>query len=426
MHVLDIIALFVFLAGVFIYINTYHLKLPSSIGLMIMALIVSVGIFLTGIFAPGFIIGTERLMADYDYSTILYQVFISFMLFAGALQIDFKKLAKEKTPVLVLATAGVFITTAVVGTAVYYMLGFLGIELNYIYCLVFGALISPTDPIAVTTVIKRFNLSPKLETRIAGESLFNDGIAVVLALTLLDVEHASEEHSLGLFDVIYIFGTDIGGGIIIGLFLGYIGYQVLKYIDNDEVEVEILMTLALVMAGTQLADLAHVSAKQAAVVMGLVIGNEGRKESVDNATGDYVFKFWSLMEESLNAMLFVLIALEMLVIPLRLDYFAAGFITFNIVLLARWISVAVPINIMALSMQRRFERNTIPIMTWGALRGGMPVALSLALPEFQGKDVIVTMTYIVVVLSILYQGLTVTRLLEVKETDEYRHSMDKL
>lgn len=389
-----------------------------------MALILSVLIFITGRIAPDFMIGTERLMADYNYSEILYQIFISFMLFAGALQIDFKKLAKEKTPVLVLATVGVFLSTGIIGTSVYYLLGWLGIELNFLYCLVFGALISPTDPIAVTAVIKRFNLSKDLETRIAGESLFNDGVAVVTALTLLDLEHAGEEHSLGVFDVIYIFGTDIGGGVVIGLFLGYIGFKLLDYIDNDEVEVEILMTLALVMAGTQLADIAHVSSKQAAVVMGLVIGNEGYKQTTSNAAGDYVFKFWRLMEESLNAMLFVLIALEMLVIPLRLDYFAAGFIAFNIVLFARWVSVAIPIKIM--SQSRRFERNTIPIMTWGALRGGMPVALSLSLPEFQGKDVIVTMTYIVVLLSILYQGLTVTRLLEVSQPEKFAHSMDKL
>ncbi len=424
MHILDIIALFIFLAGIFIYTNTYYLKLPSSIGLMIMALILSLLILLSGILFPDFMLGTERLMKDYNYADILYQIFISFMLFAGALQIDFKKLAKEKTPVLVLATVGVFISTGIIGTGVYYLLGWLGIELNYLYCLVFGALISPTDPIAVTTVIKRFNLSKDLETRIAGESLFNDGVAVVTALTLLDLEHAGEEHALSLFDVVYIFSTDVGGGIVIGLFLGYIGFQLLKYIDNDEVEVEILMTLALVMAGTQLADIAHVSSKQAAVVMGLVIGNEGSKQTTSNAAGDYVFKFWRLMEESLNAMLFVLIALEMLVIPLRLDYFAAGFIVFNIALFARWISVLIPIKIM--SQKRRFERNTIPIMTWGALRGGMPVALSLSLPDFEGKDVIVTMTYIVVVLSILYQGLTVTRLLEVSEPDKFAHSMDKL
>ncbi|MEQ8713417.1 MAG: sodium:proton antiporter [Cyclobacteriaceae bacterium] len=424
MHILDIIALFIFLAGIFIYTNTYYLKQPSSIGLMIMALVLSVIIFVAGQVAPSFQLGTVRLMEDYNYSEILYQIFISFMLFAGALQIDFKKLAKEKTPVLVLATVGVFLSTGIIGTSIYYLLGWLGIELNFLYCLVFGALISPTDPIAVTAVIKRFNLSKDLETRIAGESLFNDGVAVVTALTLLDLEHAGEEHSLSLFDVVYIFGTDIGGGVIIGLFLGYIGFKLLDYIDNDEVEVEILMTLALVMAGTQLADIAHVSSKQAAVVMGLVIGNEGYKQTTSNAAGDYVFKFWRLMEESLNAMLFVLIALEMLVIPLRLDYFAAGFIAFNIVLLARWISVAIPIKIMA--QNRRFERNTIPIMTWGALRGGMPVALSLSLPEFQGKDVIVTMTYIVVLLSILYQGLTVTRLLEVSQPEKFAHSMDKL
>jgi CPA1 family monovalent cation:H+ antiporter len=274
----------------------------------------------------------------------------------------------------------------------------------------FGALISPTDPIAVTSTIKKFHLSENLEARISGESLINDGVAVVVALTILDLAHAGETHTLNLFDIIWIFGTDIMGGVILGLFLGYIGYRLLLYIENDEVEVEILMTLALVMAGTQLAEFMHVSSKQAVVIMGLIIGNEGKSEKVSSATGDYVFKFWKLIEESFNAMLFVLIGLEMLIIPWRTDYFAAGFFAFNIVLFSRWLSVYIPIK--AMGTYRSFEKNTVAILAWGGLRGGIPIALSLSLPDFHGKEVIVTMTYIVVVCSVLYQGLTVPRLLK--------------
>jgi len=274
----------------------------------------------------------------------------------------------------------------------------------------FGALISPTDPIAVTKTIKRFKLAKDLEIKIAGESLFKDGVAVVLALTLLDVAHAGEDHSLTIYETIYIIGADIGGGIFIGLMLGYLGFRLLKYVDNDAVQVEILITLAIVMVGSFLADFIHVSSKQAAVVMGLVIGNEGRGEHVTSAAGDYVFMFWNLIEETLAAMLFVLVGLEMLVITPRLDYFAAGFFAVNIVLFGRWLSVFIPIKLM--SVKRSFEPNTIPVLTWGALRGGLPIALSLSLTEFPGKDIIITMTYVVVVCSVLYQGLTVPMLMK--------------
>lgn len=404
MHVFDIIALFIFLAGLFIYLNTYFLKLPSSIGLMILALVLSVIIFLVGQVFPSLSIDAVEL-EEYDYSEVLYQFVLSFMLFAGALNIDFKKLSRLRAPVLVLATTGVFISTFVIGSLIYLLLEYLSIELSYLYCLVFGALISPTDPIAVTHFIERYHMSKNLETKIEGESLFNDGVAVVLALTLLDVAAASADHTLTFFEVGYIFVADIGGGIFIGLFLGYIAYRLLKYVDNDQVEVEVLITLAAVMVGTFLADFIHVSSKQAAVVMGLVVGNEGKSTHVAGATGDYVFKFWNLLEQSLAAMLFVLIGLEMLVIPFRLDYFAAGFLAVNIVLFGRWMSVFIPIKLM--SVRHSFERNTIPVLTWGALRGGLPIAVSLSLPEFYHKDVVVTMTYIVVVSSVLYQGLTV-------------------
>jgi monovalent cation:H+ antiporter, CPA1 family len=410
MHILDILALFIFLAGVFIFVNTYYLKLPSSVGLMILSLGLSIGLFALEVLIPEFKSGTERVLADYEYHDVLFQIVLNFMLFAGALQIDFRKLKEEKTPVLILAICGVFISTALIGFGVYYLLGWLGIELDILYCLMFGALISPTDPIAVTATIKKFHLSENLEARISGESLINDGVAVVVALTILDLAHAGETHTLNLFDIIWIFGTDIMGGVIMGLFLGYLGYRLLLYIENDEVEVEILMTLALVMAGTQLAEFMHFSSKQAVVIMGLIIGNEGKSEKVSSATGDYVFKFWKLMEESFNAMLFVLIGLEMLIIPWRPDYFAAGFFAFNIVLFSRWFSVFVPIK--AMGTYRSFEKNTVAILTWGGLRGGIPIALSLSLPEFQGKEVIVTMTYIVVVCSVIYQGLTVPMLLK--------------
>ena len=323
---------------------------------------------------------------------------------------DFNKLAKNKTAVLTLAIVGVIITTGIIGTSVYFMLDWIGIKLNFLYCLVFGALISPTDPIAVTEYLRRFKISKNVEMKIEGESLFNDGIAVVLALTLLDLAGGQADHQLGFFEVIYIFLADVGGGVFIGLLMGYLGYRLLKYIDNDEFHVEILITITIVLFGTTIADFMHVSSKQAAVIMGLVIGNEGRSTEVSGIAGDYVFKFWNLIQDSFATMLFVLIGLEMLVIPLRFDYFAAGFFAINLVLLGRWVSVFIPIKIM--SFKKKFEPHTISIMSWGTLRGGIPIALSLTLPEFNGKDVIITMTYVVVVWTIIYQGLTLPVLIK--------------
>ncbi|MEM6644057.1 MAG: sodium:proton antiporter [Bacteroidota bacterium] len=407
MSILDIIALFIFLSGAFIFINTYFIKLPSSIGLMIMALILSVLVYIVGIAFPE--LHLAEAVKEYEFEEVLYQIVLSFMLFSGALNIDFRKLSSQRSSVLVLAIIGVLISTFVIGTLVFYMLGFMGLHLEYMYCLVFGALISPTDPIAVTRTIERFHLSKKLEIKIAGESLFNDGIAVVLALMLLHLAHAQDDHTLTVPEIVYVVFAEIGGGIFIGLLLGYLGFRLLKYVDNDAVEVEVLITLALVMAGSQLADFIHVSSKQAAVVMGLVVGNEGKSTHVASAAGDYVFKFWKLLEETFSAMLFVLIGLEMLVLDLRLDYIAAGFFAICIVLFGRWVSVFVPIKV--LSFKNDFDRNTISVLTWGALRGGLPIALSLSLTNFEGKDIIVTMTYIVVVCSVLYQGLTVPLLM---------------
>lgn len=407
MSILDIIALFIFLSGAFIFINTFYLKLPSSIGLMIMALVLSIIVFCAGYFFPELHLAEH--VKEYEFEEVLYQIVLTFMLFSGALNIDFRKLSSQRGSVLVLAIVGVLISTTVIGSAVWFMLDILGLHLDYLYCLVFGALISPTDPIAVTRTIERFNLSKELEIKIAGESLFNDGIAVVLAITLLDIAHAGDDHVFSFFETTYIVVADIGGGIFIGLLLGYIGYRLLKYIDNDAVEVEVLITLALVMAGSQLADFIHVSSKQAAVVMGLVVGNEGKSTHVASAAGDYVYKFWKLLEETFSAMLFVLIGLEMLVLDLNPIYIAAGFFAIVIVLFGRWISVFIPIKMM--SVKNHFERNTISVLTWGALRGGLPIALSLSLTHFHGKDIIVTMTYIVVVCSVLYQGLTVPTLM---------------
>jgi CPA1 family monovalent cation:H+ antiporter len=276
---------------------------------------------------------------------------------------------------------------------------------------VFGALISSTDPVAVTKMIRRHNLSNELENKISGESLLNGGVAIVLALVLVNLyNEEAVVGSVSIGGVVWVFIRDLGGGLVVGLFFGWLGYRVLKFIDNDDVQVEVLITLALVMSGSYVAELFSVSSMLVAVLSGLVIGNPVSDGNGDGAVGAYVYKFWQLMEETLAAMLFVLIGFEMLVIPLRMDYFALGFFAINIVIFARWVSVFIPIRLM--SLNRSFDNGTISVLSWGALRGGLPVAVSLSLTDFKGQELIVTMTYVVVVCSVLYQGLTVGKVMK--------------
>ncbi|MEO9804004.1 MAG: sodium:proton antiporter [Reichenbachiella sp.] len=408
MHIFDIIAVLIFFSGLFIFLNTFYLKLPSSIGLSILALILSLLVLVFGRMFPEFHLAEQ--VKAYDMEEVLVRFVLSVMLFAGALNIDFGKLGDQLVPVLVLAFFGVLISTSVIGTLIYYLLDFMNIELHYIGCLVFGALISSTDPVAITKMIQRHKLSSELENKISGEALLNGGIAIILALVLVSLyKEEVVSGSLSLGGSIWVFIRDLGGGLIAGLFFGWLGYKALKYIDNDEAQVEVLVTMALVMVGSFVAHYLSISSMMVAVISGLVIRNSETSTDGESAVGYYVFKFWQLMEESLAAMLFVLIGFEMLVIPLRLDYFAAGFFALNIVLFGRWLSVFLPIKLM--SRSHAFDNGTISVLSWGALRGGLPVAVSLSLSGFNGQEIIVTMTYVVVVCSVLYQGLTLGRLM---------------
>ncbi|MCP4460177.1 MAG: sodium:proton antiporter [Cytophagales bacterium] len=405
MQIFDIIALLIFCSGLFIFINNFLLKLPSSIGLMLLALLLSVLVMGFGYFFPEYHLADQ--VKQYDFSEVMYRFVLSVMLFAGALKVDFKKLGKQLIPVLVLSFFGVLISTLTIGTLMYYLLDTLSIDLNYIGCLVFGALISSTDPIAVTKTIRRFKLSEELERKISGESLLNGGIAIVLAFSLVNIYQEQAENGLVTFTQIStIFIQDLLGGTLVGLIFGWLGYKLLKFIDNDVVEAEVLVTLALVMGGSYLGDLLSVSSMLVATMTGLIIGNFDRDESTgESAVGEYVYKFWQLLEESLAAMIFVLIGFQMLVLPVRLDYYAAGFFGIAIVVFARWLSVLVPIKLM--STRLSFDKGTISVLSWGAIRGGLPVAFTLSLTNFEEKDVIITLTYVVVVCTIIYQGLTI-------------------
>ncbi len=316
------------------------------------------------------------------------------------LHVDLNELANQKWEVLIFATLGVIFSTFLIGTFMYFITGFLGLSLNFIYCLLFGALISPTDPIAVLGMLKKANVPKSLEVKIAGESLFNDGIGVVIFITILDIAIAG--YDISFSGIALLFAEEVIGGITIGLAGGWIAFLLLKSIDNYQVE--ILITLALVMGGYAIASALHSSGPIAMVVAGLLIGNQGRHFAMSEKTRQNLDMFWELIDEILNSLLFVLIGIELIIVQLSTGYILAGVVAILIVLVSRGISIGVPQFL--LSVRRKFDYRSLKIMTWGGLRGGISVALALSLPSGADKDLIITMTYIVVVFSILVQGLT--------------------
>ncbi|WP_258104811.1 sodium:proton antiporter [Marinoscillum sp. MHG1-6] len=429
MSILDLITLLIFMAAVFTLINITVLRLPSTIGLMAIALMMSVVILALGWIFPAVTGGAEHIVEEFDFKEVLLGVMLNFLLFAGALSVNLKTLLEEKWPVLILATVGTLMSTFIVGYLVYFIFPMIGVEIDLIYCLLFGALISPTDPIAVLALVKEFAISKKLEIKIAGESLFNDGVGVVIFLTILSIAQAqfggaeAAGHGghgggeVGAAFILEIFGQEVILGLLMGAVFGFLGFKLLDFIDNDHVELEVLVTLTLVMVGGRIAELLHVSGPLAMVVMGLFIGNEGRDERLANATGEYVFKFWHLLDEALNAILFILVGLEMIVIAnsFSIHSILIGVTGILIVLTARFIGVSVPVTIMRFF--RTFEPKTIAILTWGGLRGGISVALALSVSEHewieQGvQETILFATYCCVVFSILVQGMTISFLLK--------------
>jgi len=414
MGVLDLITLLIFLAAVFTFINVNYLKLPSTIGLMIIALILSVLILISGYIFPEITDLAISIVSEFDFKEVLLDVMLSFLLFAGALSIDVKRLKEERWPILIFATVGVLISTFIIGFLMFYIFGFFGYEIDLIYCLLFGALISPTDPIAVLALLSDAKVSKKLEIKIAGESLFNDGIGVVAFLTILGLAQTGVENfSIG--STLGLFAVEVGGGLLLGAIFGFFGLKLLEIIDNDHVELEVLVTLSLVMVSYKAAEFLHISGPLAVVVLGLFLSKEGHSEDTSKATGEYVYKFWHLVDEALNAILFILIGLEIIVISKEFhpDYFLLGMCAVVVVLFARLIGVGIPVKIM--ERLRSFEKNTLAILTWGGLRGGISVALALSIPDdFEAKNIILSATYSVVVFSILVQGLTIKKLVPKK------------
>ncbi|WP_339658869.1 sodium:proton antiporter [uncultured Polaribacter sp.] len=395
------------LSALFGYINTRFLKLPNSIGLMLITILFTLAVFVLSYFDDTLLLKEREFITSIDFKTVLLDVMLSFLLFAGALHTNFQQLKIQRKPVLIFATLGTLISTFLAGVLVFYALKVVGLEVDFIYCLLFGALISPTDPIAVLGIMKKVGAPKKLETKIVGESLFNDGVGVVIFLTIYQI--ASGGSDISVSHIAELFLVEVVGGILFGLIIGWVTYRLLKSIDDYDTEV--IITLAAVMGGTVVAQHFHLSAPLAMVTAGLLVGTDTvRKNSMSEATELYVDKFWELLDILLNTILFVLIGMEILVLTLDTSYILAGFVVVPLLLIARYISLLIPIRLYAKKLD--FVPKTNLIMTWGGLRGGISIALALSLTQDMERDLFLVITYIVVVFSILVQGLTVGKLIK--------------
>jgi CPA1 family monovalent cation:H+ antiporter len=429
MNLFDIAAVLICLAALFGYLNHRILRLESSVGLLLISLASSLALLGLDALLPslGLVAAVRQYMAHIDFNEALMHGMLAFLLFAGALHADLDYFVKRRSTIFLLGTLGLLISTFLVGAMSFFVFRLLGIEASFLACLIFGALISPTDPIAVMGVLKTLHAPKELEAKIAGESLFNDGVAVVVFTGLVamlagSADGAGAEHVAaaaqvagahghtphGVADLALLFVREAVGGGALGLCVGYLAYRLMLSIDDYKVEV--LISLALVMGGYSLAFALHVSGPIAMVVAGLLIGNRGRSFAMSETVADYLEKFWELIDEILNAVLFLLIGIEVVaLVALGSRGIWAALIMVPTVLLARLLSVSISISL--LSIRRRFMPGVIRILTWAGLRGGISVALALSLPDIPEKGVILKSTYAVVLFSILVQGLTIKKVL---------------
>tara|TARA_R110001592_G_scaffold178248_3_gene418929 strand:- start:6460 stop:7698 length:1239 start_codon:yes stop_codon:yes gene_type:complete len=403
-----IATILIFLSAIFGYINVRFLKLPNTIGLMIITIVFTLGVIGLSYLDPTLLNFEKEMISKLDFRELLLEEMLSFLLFAGALHTNFKQLKIQRWPVLMFSTLGVLTSTFLVGISMYFVLQLFGMQIGFIYCLLFGALISPTDPIAVLGILKKANVPKKLETKIVGESLFNDGVGVVVFLTIFEIASFGVD-KIEVLDVFQLFGKEVVGGILLGAILGWITYRLLKSIDDYDIEV--IITVAAVMGGTVIAQYLHLSAPLAMVTAGLIVGNDTvRNAAMSETTEHYVDKFWELLDILLNAILFVMIGMEMLVLVVKGDYIIAGLIAIPLILACRYLSLLIPINFFKKKLD--FVPKTNLIMTWGGLRGGISIALALGLTNEMHRDLFLVITYIVVIFSIIVQGLTVGKLVK--------------
>jgi monovalent cation:H+ antiporter, CPA1 family len=413
MSVFDVAAILIAVAAVSGYVNHRLLRLPATSGTLLVALASSLVAISFERVAPGVQLGAAvgGFVGRIDFDQTLMHGLLCFLLFAGALHVDLEGLFDNRWTVGLLSTIGVLLSTAIVGVLTWLAFGLLGIGLDVFVCLTFGALISPTDPIAVMGLLKELHAPRSLEAKIAGESLFNDGVGVVVFLALASLANLAGDSNTpathSSVELALFAGREVVGGVAVGLGFGYVGYRALKSIDDHPLE--LLITLALVMFLYSLSFWIHVSGPIAVVVAGLLIGNPGRRLAMSERTREHVDGFWSMIDEILNAVLFLLLGLEVFAIQHWSNVLLPALVAIPICLLARFVSVGIPVT--AMRATGTLGRGLTPVLTWSGLRGGISVALVLALPRFDGKDVLLASTYAVVVFSVLVQGLTVRRVL---------------
>lgn len=399
MNVFDAAAILMVVAAALGYLNTRVLGLPSSIGLTVMGAVASLAVILVDS------IGGSRLgpqlaafLSSIDFHATLMEGMLSFLLFAGAMHVDWGDMRRSRWPILALSTLGVLVSTAIVGIGFKLLAGAFGIEVPLLWALVFGALISPTDPVAVMAVLGRAAVPPALRATVAGESLFNDGVGVVVFAILLGAAAGGAELSLG--SAALHFAQEAGGGVLLGLGIGWLGFAAMRSIDDYNVEV--MISLAVVMGGYSFAHVVHVSGPVAMAVAGLLIGNAGVAQAMSDTTRDYLIKFWALIDEILNAVLFLLIGLEVIVIAREPGLLLLGLAAIPLVLLARLLAVGPPL--FALRPLHDLGSLAMPVLVWGGLRGGISIALALSLPESPLRTAILAATYVVVLFSVVIQG----------------------
>lgn len=390
------------LASFFAYLNLRYLKLPSTIGIMIIAMVTSILMVITGNLFPKTFSHFSALLQDVDFTEVLMGAMLNFLLFAGAIHINLKDLREQRGPVIIFSTVSVVISTFAVAGLLYYIAPLLHIELPFIFCLLFGALISPTDPIAVMGVLKEAKVRKSLETKVAGESLFNDGVAVVVFAVILQLTQNSEME-ISITHISWLLVKEAVGGFLLGTLLGIGASNAIRKIDDYKVSV--LITLSVVMGGYLIAHSIHISGPLTMVAAGLVIGNYGKRTAMSETTKDYLNKFWELIDEILNAVLFLFIGFELLIIQNISGYWVIGAVAILIVLFSRFLSIYIPV--LLVPFKNKFSNGTIKILVWGGLRGGVSIALALSMDESPYKATLIATTYFVVVFSIIVQGLTV-------------------
>lgn len=407
LDLLKIISGLLVLAALSSWLNNRFLHLPSSIGMMLLGLGLGLGIQITGIFSPEFEQWTVGILAKINFSKILLDFMLSFILFAGALHIDLDKLKDYRVAIFTFATLGVVLCAFFIASSLFLILKMNSLQIPYLHCLLFGALISPTDPIAVLGIVRESALPEKLEIKITGESLFNDGVGIVLFITLSEIAHRGLENT-SIQDTVKLLVTETGGGVLFGLLLGYAGYLLIRSINYYQTEV--LITLAMVCGGYAFALFMHFSGPLTMALAGLIIGNKAREWAMSKVTIDYTNKFWEMVDDILNTFLFLLIGLELILIKPHWQYLTLGVIIFIVLLGARYLSLFLPTII--LGLKQTFEKNALIILTWGGLRGGISIALALSLPPETNRDFFVPLTYIIVLCSITFQGLSIRKVIK--------------